>query len=211
MNESTALSKTVLNEIFPYRLTKSDQRRLAILEAAIKTFSNLSLEYVSYEDIARAGKMSRPLVQHHFPKKRELFELAIKLVRGQFQEMAVQAIQKHGHARDQLNAYISSTFDWVQSRPTHGRMWLLYFYFCHGDKKLRQKHKDLTDVGVQRIQALLGSISSSNGQIATDLEFKAKSIQRLITGGLIEVVTETGIEEVSKVRDQVLKACSSLL
>ncbi len=203
--------KTILADILPPQLSKSDRRRLAILEATIETYSNIKIDYISYEDIARKGKMNRPLIQHYFPNKKKLFELSIKLVRAQFQELAVQAIRKHSSPRDQIQAYIASTFDWIVLLPEHGRIWLLYFYFCHGDAKLRQKHQELTEMGSQRLQLMLSNYYESIKQVPKALELRAKTIQRLITGGLIEITTETGLAEVRSVRDQVITVCMNLL
>src|SRR5262249_9760247 len=83
------ITASISAQLFPSKLSKADLRKLKILDGAIRTYSSLGIDYISYEDIARESKTSRPLIIHHFPDKRELFEMAIKLIRAQMQELAI--------------------------------------------------------------------------------------------------------------------------
>lgn len=189
------LKRTLFDEIFPRTLSKSEQTKLAILESAIKIYSELGIEYVSYEDIARKAKVTRPLVNHHFPSKRQLFELAIKYIRSQFQQLAVTAIQQEISPTEQFRAYIRATIYWPRTFPSHAKTWVFFFYLSISDKELRVMHKDLTKIGMERLIVLLQMVSKEKGYSITNLAEKAKIIQRNITGALIELATEYDIND----------------
>ena len=130
MQEDKVILSTIYDELFPKKLTKADRRKIEILESAIRTYAELGIAYVSYEDIARKAKISRPLVQHHFPDKYQLFVMAMKLVRAQFQELAVKSIKDAKDPVEKFKEYVRSTFRWLAAYPEHARVWLFFFYLC---------------------------------------------------------------------------------
>ncbi len=205
-----SLHRTLFNELFPRTLSKSEQTKFAILEAAIKIYSELGIEYVSYEDIARKAKVTRPLVNHHFPDKRQLFELAIKYIRTQFQQLAVNAIQKEKSAMDQLKAYVISTVQWTRTSPAHAKTWVFFFYLSISDKELRTMHKQLTTMGMERLRVLLQMVAKENGFPIDNLNERAKIIQRNITGALLELATEYDSNDTvayESICDQTIRYC----
>jgi AcrR family transcriptional regulator len=203
-----AVNKTVMEELFPREMSKSDKRRLQILESAIKTYATVGLQHISYDDLAQ-GKTSRALVKHYFPDKRDLFEFAMKFIRASFQELAVEHLSKGESAEDQLRNYVRATFHWLESRPTHAHAWLFYFYICARDSKIRKHHRELTEIGAKRIAALLEAGVAQRSFYDQDQYKAAKAIQRMITGGLIEAATET--ENIAELREAVVEDCLLLV
>lgn len=190
MKSSDSINKTIYDELFPRVMGKAELRKLEILEAAIATYAELGINYISYEDIARRAKVSRPLINHHFPDKRKLFEMAIKFIRARFQEMAVNELQKHQSPEDKLKAYVRSTVMWTQTSPVHAKAWVFFFYVCISDAKLRNLHRELTTMGMERLVGLLKYVALEKGYSDKNLPEKAKNIQRIITGSLLELATE---------------------
>ncbi|MGE0526146.1 MAG: TetR/AcrR family transcriptional regulator [Bdellovibrionales bacterium] len=205
--EPEPLTRTITDQLFPSRLSRADQRKLKILEGAIRTYASLGVDYVSHEDIARQSQTSRPLVIHHFPDKTELFEMAIKLIRAQMQELAVNRLTAASDPRAQLVAYVESTFEWVRLYPLHIRTWLFYFYACASDPNLRRAHRHLTEMGKHRIVALLKAGVETAQFSKGDLAFKAKTIQHLITGALLELQTELEETDLTRVQRDCVRAC----
>ena len=201
------ISQTLLEQLFPKKLSKSDLKKIQILESAVKTYATLGIGYISYEDIARTAKTSRPLVQHHFPDKRGLFIMAIKLVRAQFQELAVAAIIKEKDPLNQLKEYIRSTFYWLEQKPHHARVWLFFFYLCPADPEIKKLHAELTKMGQTRIAALLEGGYKAGAFSQGDYLLKASNIQRVITGALVELKTERERNAIETVREQVVHLC----
>src|SRR5215207_3892580 len=64
---------------------ETDERRAQLLELAKRSFSNRSYDDVSIDDLAREAKISKGLLYHYFPTKRDLYvaglsEIADELV-----------------------------------------------------------------------------------------------------------------------------------
>ena len=64
---------------------ETDERRAQLLELAKKSFSDRSYDDVSIDDLAREAKISKGLLYHYFPTKRDLYvagltEIADELV-----------------------------------------------------------------------------------------------------------------------------------
>lgn len=64
---------------------ETDQRRAQLLALAKKSFSDRAYDDVSIDDLARAAKISKGLLYHYFPTKRDLYvagltEIADELV-----------------------------------------------------------------------------------------------------------------------------------
>lgn len=209
-NSKSAINQTIYGELFPRALSKADQKKLIILEAAIQTYAELGIEYVSYEDIARKAKVTRPLVNHYFPDKKALFESAVKFIRAHFQELAVRELEKFPSPQDKLEAYVRATMTWVKVSPIHARTWVFFFYLCTSDSKLRNLHRELTTMGMQRLTALLQAVAVEKRYPPTKLEHKAKNIQRLITGALLELATEHDSKDLNiydEISNQTIKQC----
>ncbi len=210
-DEKPNISKTIYAELFPKNLSKSDRRKIEIIEGAIEAYSEVSFESVSFDDVAEPAKTSRKLVQHYFPDKKELFETSMKLVRAQFQILAVEALSKAKSPAEQFDEYVRSTFYWVRTQPKHVKSWMLFFLVCAQQPKFKAVHAELTKMGEERIMAMIKNIEVGAQIDTKNLASIAKNIQRLITGGLIEVSCERASDEVERVQEEVLEACRLLL
>src|ERR1041384_6692618 len=57
---------------------ETDQRRAQLLALARKAFSDRSYDDVSIDDIAREAKISKGLLYHYFPTKRDLYVAGLR-------------------------------------------------------------------------------------------------------------------------------------
>ena len=178
-----------------------------IVEGAIKAYSELNFNSVSFDQIAVPAKVKRRLVQHYFPDKDVLFETTMKLVRAKFQLLAVEAFTKAKTPEDQFKEYVRSTFHWTATQPTHVRTWLLFYLVCSQAPRFRRTHEELQQMGAERIAALLRSMDPTQNRSEAELRYLAKSVQRLITGGIVEACTERPPDEIQMIQEQVVKAC----
>jgi AcrR family transcriptional regulator len=195
----------MMDELFPRKLSKGDQKRLQILEAAVKMYAKVRIEDLPVEEVARLAKITRPLLQHYYPDKNELFRSAMKLVRAQFQELAIRHIQLAKTPRERIVRYIESTFEWYRENPIHVKSWILYFQACANDNDIKAEHSQMTTMGQERIIAML-----KDGFDRGDLNLKAKAIQRIITGALMEIVTEENFD-LNLIQQQTVKICLEII
>src|SRR5882762_9131674 len=74
----------------------SDATRAALLESATRLFSEVGYMHTSLDDVARATRMTRGAVYHHFNGKQALFEAVLEN-----QEIALQAAVTSSGAQGQ--------------------------------------------------------------------------------------------------------------
>jgi len=212
MAKNSKLMVSILREILPKKLTKSDQRRLAILNAAIETYASLDSKYISYEDIGREAKTSSALIQHYFPDKRELFLTAAKVIRAQLQEMHVTAISKAQNPLEMMEAYVRSAFRWMEQYPNQMKAWLFFLYLCGNDSKLREVHSELTQMGQERIAEMLNmGVAAQVFHIKLPPLVLAKHIQKVISGAALEIHSEGGLKTLKRIENETWDLCAKLL
>jgi AcrR family transcriptional regulator len=61
----------------------NDERRAQLLELARRAFSDRSYDDVSIDDLARAAKISKGLLYHYFPTKRDLYVAVLREIADQ--------------------------------------------------------------------------------------------------------------------------------
>ena len=66
---------------------ENDERRAQLLQLARKAFSDRSYDEVSIDDLAREAKISKGLLYHYFPTKRDLYVAGLR-------EIAEELVQK---------------------------------------------------------------------------------------------------------------------
>ncbi len=193
------------------KLSKSDQTRIQIIEAAIRTYATLDINYVSYEDIAREAGISRPLVRHYFPDKLELFVMGVTVIGQNLQRISQNAIDAAADPQDQLIAYIHSVFFWLKKYREHARAWLYLIYLSPTERSLRKSNRRLTQAGEQRFHRIIlagidaGIFRVSNPQAA------ARGIQRILTTAILELLADREVKESESVCKDVVEISLTLL
>jgi AcrR family transcriptional regulator len=187
--------------LFSIEPSSGQKRMMQIIEGAIKCYASVGIENTTYDRIAKACKITRPLIQHYFKDLDEIFEVAVKFIRANFQRVAIEAIQKESKPKEQLMAYVESTFQWVKEYPAHANTWKLVYYYCDLDPKLRKLQTEMVYLGLDRIAGLLEIGKSQKVFGCKDVRTTANFIQMLMTGALVKVSTENmdvSLEEFSK-------------
>ena len=205
---SNLINKTIYQDIFPKELSKSDIRRIEILRGAILAYSNVDFDHVSYDDVAKPAKTSSRLVQHYFPSKDALFEAAMKMIRAQYQLDTVEAFHKIKDPEKKFFEYIKAALNWPAAQPVHVRAWFLFYLVCSHKAKFKKMHAELALMGAERIKGILGAFIDKPD---LELHFIAKTVQRLITGSLIEVCSEQSIPDLERTKNELAKACLLLI
>ena len=209
--KKSAIKQQIYNDLFPKKPSKSDKRRLEILEGAIKAYAQISYKHLSFDDVANPAKTSRRLVQHYFPDKNELFDMAMKMIRGQYQTLVIEAISNAESPEERFAEYVRSAVMWPRVLPLHVRAWFLYYLVCAQEPKFRKTHEGLAKMGEERIAALVSDLNPARKISSMGLHFVAKTVQRLIAGALIEICSESTQADIEAVQAQVLRACQSAI
>lgn len=98
-----------------YKRLQNDERRSLLLEDATALFAEHGYDGLSMSQLARQAKISKALLYHYFPSKRQLFEAALadaaEDLRARTQPDPALP------AADQLSSALNAYLEWVEDRP----------------------------------------------------------------------------------------------
>ncbi len=201
---------SVLSSLFEFMPTRAQRRMVEILEGAIRNYATIGVEKTTYDSIAKACKISRPLVQHYFKDKEAIYEMSMKYIRANFQRLAVESIKKQDDPKQQLEQYVSALFSWAKKFPLHAKVWNLVYYYAAVDSHIRQIHTELAMMGHDRITSLLTSGIEAGVFAPGEIRARAKMIQTLYTGGLVMVTSEDLYVDSETFRTLLVRSCLQL-
>jgi AcrR family transcriptional regulator len=95
-----------------YTRLKVDERRRQLLERATELFATHGYDELSMAKLARESGISKPLLYHYFPSKRDLFEAVL----GQAAEEHLRRTATDETLRpvEQLTAAIAAYLSWIE-------------------------------------------------------------------------------------------------
>ena len=130
----------------PRRRLPPDDRRQALINAALKLFNTYPYDEVSVDDIAAEAGMSRPLVYHYYGGKAGVFIGALQ----QTGDDVVAAVAKAGmdDPDNWLTAGLGAFFDHIQANPIG-----LTALYRHGSLTGRENRQVLDEIGDRVLQA----------------------------------------------------------
>ena len=111
----------VLRETRAYRRLKVDERRRQLLERAIELFATHGYDELSMAKIAREAGVSKPLLYHYFPTKRQLFEAVL----AQAAEQHLDRVDWDGDLppAEQLSGSLDAYLSWIEeNRATYEKL-----------------------------------------------------------------------------------------
>jgi AcrR family transcriptional regulator len=94
-----------------------DERRRQLLEAAAELFTRHSYDELSMAQIARAAGISKALLYHYFPSKRELFVATLQDRAAELAGRVAQATGGAGPAPARLVAGLDAFLGFVEENP----------------------------------------------------------------------------------------------
>jgi AcrR family transcriptional regulator len=196
---------TEIEQFQKRRPSKSDRRKLQIIEQTLEELATRGMDETTYDSLAKACGISRALVQHYFPDRDELFLIAFRFARAKFQKVCVEAIEKHTTPQKQLKAYFEAACSWPRIFPQDAKVWTLFFYHCAIKKKYRKLHSELSGAGHIRVAALMASYGVGS-EVLT-----ANQIMNAITGYCVATVTEEHTKEFNQqLLDSTIDLCLTL-
>ena len=198
MDRSNEAIFASIDEFRIEKLGKSARRRLAIIEATIKTLASYGAEGTTHDQVAIECGASRTLVRHYFPSREDLVRTSLRFILARFQHLCIGELSKYSDPAKQFEAYVITACSWMNYFPTDCRVWLLFYFYCGIDRDYRKMNSDLVAQGHVRITALLASMAGTRSVSRRQLEIRAKLIQNAITGCFICTATEDGSDVFKK-------------
>jgi AcrR family transcriptional regulator len=99
----------------------NDARRAQLLALGLQAFSERPYDEVSIDDIARAAGISKGLLYHYFPTKRDLYLAGLRATAADLIERTTAAAKPHLPPIERIRAGLDAYFDHMSS---HARPFL---------------------------------------------------------------------------------------
>lgn len=174
------------------QLSKAQLRQIEIVRTAIQCFSEHGIEKANFQMMATQLGVTRPLIQHYFSSKMDVFLMAVRLIRLEFQQFAVAALSQKKAPEEQFEAYVRSTFQWIRDFPDHAKTWSLFLVLCISHSELKALNQEFTRVGHERIEAMIQNIlGESSSASPEEIKGCGHMVQSLITGALLSYLSDS--------------------
>ena len=103
------------------RLTAED-RRAAILDAALEVFGHRGYHAASIDEIAQTAGISKALIYEHFPSKKDLHVSLLERHVGEILRRLARVADTSEPGDIRLRAGVDAFLDWVESHPVAFRL-----------------------------------------------------------------------------------------
>lgn len=93
-----------------------DERRAQLLGLGLSIFSERSYDEVSIDDIARAAGVSKGLLYHYFPTKRDFYVAALRAAAKDLLDQTMGAHEAGMSMEDRIRVGVTTYLDFVERR-----------------------------------------------------------------------------------------------
>lgn len=177
-------------KLFEFRPRKGDLKKASIITAAIECLSEEGLEKTTFEAIARKIGTRRAHVNYYFADKQKIFLAAIQYIAATYQSISLECLEKAKKDEDLLEAYLEGPFKWAKNHPEQLSVMFLLYYLSTFQKEYLELNHQIRKGGALRISYVLRKKDPSLSKKEASL--KAKSIQNILSGCLLDVATTKG-------------------
>ena len=91
----------------------NDERRAQLLQLARKSFSDRSYDEVSIDDLAREAKISKGLLYHYFPTKRDLYVAGLKEIADELVAKVQSVVPTNMAPADGVREGVGAFLDYI--------------------------------------------------------------------------------------------------
>lgn len=174
-------------------LGKGEKKKHAIIMATINLVANEGFENCTFDRIAKEIQSTRPLLNHYFKTRESLFISCAQVVRLKRQEKVVTELKNATSNSELLLNYIKANFNWYDEDKNELKYYVQFLALSTSNEAYREKNQSNVEMGLARILQIVSAGMKSKdfkkNNYLSNLEI-ARSIQLLITGALISLVTE---------------------
>ena len=193
------LAKNDWGEILTLSEKKAFQRIFQIVNVFKDLVATQGVYNVSHIELAKKCKISRQLLEHHFPSRTDLVLLTYRYVFAKLQKTAADALVTKKSFLEQFKGYIDSCAEWTQSHSSDALFVIQFYAVSSTDPKLFALYNRNRLMGKERMAALLlkGQAEGLPTKRSKDqLLNYASSIQKLIIGFAVQ----NSVSELTKVQ-----------
>jgi AcrR family transcriptional regulator len=188
----------------PTRLPAAE-RRLALIETAIRVFSDGSYRGTTTAEIAREAGISEPILYRHFASKRDLYLAAVDHVWGKARAAWEEALESSDDVRAAIEAIGRGHVTVHDCKFQMAELWVQALSEANEDPELRRElRKHMRQVhdfvaGVIRRGQEEGSLNAARNADAEAWTFLAGGVLGMV-GRRIGLLEEAEVQEIRQAR-----------
>ncbi len=186
--ENQAFKDTVTTRLYGPNVRKFDRKRIVVLEAFIRSLAERGLADTSYASVANILEMKPAHVAYYFSTWESMLEGAFRLAIHTAQEITIQGVVKAKNPLDKIRAIVYAPFEHFHRFPHHRAVLSAYHMQCIREPKLRAAHREVREVGNERIRQIL-SAHFQKALSQSEQRNLATAIQHCVVGSCIEWIT----------------------
>lgn len=182
---SEIVSDALLFRVFDVKPSKSETRKLKILQAAIRSIAERGFEATTFDAIGKMVKMQRTHVNYYFQSRDELLRTAVRYAIALGQQIIIDHVKESTSWRDRLARVVEGPFVWIEKYPEHGPVITIFYHRCSSDPAFRQVQNTIREGGQDRMAACLEELVLAKQLTKKRSVELARQIQALVTGMII--------------------------
>ena len=93
-----------------------DEKRGAILRAAVEIFSRFGFKKATLEEIAKRAGLAKPSIYHYFQSKEELASAVVSYESRALLSMMRSAIEGADSAEEKIKAFVRARYEYLQAK-----------------------------------------------------------------------------------------------
>lgn len=191
--------ETRIHQLFEFRLSKGDQKKMEIVQATIDCLAELGIEKSSFEAIAKKIGTRRSHITYYYKDKDEIYFDIYKFIAGTYQEYSIKHLENAKNSKDKLARFLDAYFDWAHNEQKQLNAMFLLYYFCYHKPEFREINQKIREGGVQRISFILREQFELSPKKSVLL---AKGIQAIMSHSAVDAYTFTLADRNPELREK---------
>jgi TetR/AcrR family transcriptional regulator, transcriptional repressor of bet genes len=162
-------------------------RRLALIEAAIRSLKRHGHEGLSVRRIAAEAGVSIGLINHHFPNKNALIAEAYRHFNQQLIAGLTLAVERAPtSARARLRAFFEASFSPPNLDPDVLAVWVVFWGLYRHSKEIQNVHRETYCGYVDLVRGMLTDLAKEAGKSRVSLRLAAIGLTAMLDGLWLE-------------------------
>jgi TetR/AcrR family transcriptional regulator, transcriptional repressor of bet genes len=165
----------------------ADDRRQALIEAAIESLKRHGHEGLSVRRIAAEAGVSIGLINHHFPNKDTLVAESYRTFSRHLSDSFGAAVESAGlEPRARLRAFFKAFFSRPNLDPQVLTAWLVFWSLLQVSPEMRAVHEDEGRSYGDLLGSLLNDFAKESGRLRFDTRLATIGLTALLDGLWLE-------------------------
>lgn len=188
------MSKSALAAAAPrFRRKLADERRQALIDAAIESLKRHGHEGLSVRAICAQAGVSIGLINHHFPQKEQLIAESYRELNRRLHAALMVAVERaQPDARARLRACFLATFSRPNLDPEVLSAWVVFWGLQRHSPEVHAVHNEAYSQYTRFLRELLRDLEAEQGAFRFSLRLAAIGLTAILDGLWLEYCLDPG-------------------